>query len=90
MAAVKTTLPLLPASSSSSISDVHAAVFPYFARWRQAFGKVFVYWLGTNRNAAEIIAKQGAKASFGLDDGDEAVARVFQKLQAMLFSPTAW
>ncbi|KAG2655113.1 cytochrome P450 714D1-like [Panicum virgatum] len=48
MAAVKTTLPLLPASSSSSsISDVHAAVFPYFARWRQAFGKVFVYWLGT-------------------------------------------
>uniref|UniRef100_J3LIK4 Cytochrome P450 n=1 Tax=Oryza brachyantha TaxID=4533 RepID=J3LIK4_ORYBR len=27
--------------------DIHAAVFPYFARWRQAFGKVFVYWLGT-------------------------------------------
>jgi len=179
------------ASSSTSISDVHAAVFPYFARWRHAFGKVFVYWLGTEpflyvadpeflkaatagalgkrwgkpdvfrrdrmpmfgrglvmaegdewarhrniiapafsatnlnhmigvmqrttagmlarwadavaagqsvidveagivRNAAEIIAKQGAKASFGLDDGDEAVARVFQKLQAMLFSPTAW
>ncbi|KAG2662680.1 cytochrome P450 714D1-like [Panicum virgatum] len=181
MAAVKTTLPLLPASpSSSSISDVHAAVFPYFARWRQAFGKVFVYWLGTEpflyvadpeflkatttgalgkrwgkpdvfrrdrmpmfgrglvmaegdewarhrniiapafsatnlnhmigvmqrttagmlarwadavaagqsvidveagivRNAAEIIAR----ASFGLDDGDEAGARVFRKLQAM-------
>uniref|UniRef100_A0A0E0K741 Cytochrome P450 n=1 Tax=Oryza punctata TaxID=4537 RepID=A0A0E0K741_ORYPU len=27
--------------------DIHAAVFPYFARWRRAFGKVFVYWLGT-------------------------------------------
>ncbi|KAJ1281698.1 hypothetical protein BS78_04G325900 [Paspalum vaginatum] len=41
-----------PSSSSSSAStvvcsDIHAAVFPYFARWRQAFGKVFVYWLGT-------------------------------------------
>ncbi|PAN09047.1 hypothetical protein PAHAL_1G454700 [Panicum hallii] len=176
----KTTLPLLPASPSSTISDVHAAVFPYFARWRQAFGKVFVYWLGTEpflyvadpdflkaatagalgkrwgkpdvfrrdrmpmfgrglvmaegdewarhrniiapafsatnlnhmigvmqrttagmlarwadavvagqsvidveagivRNAAEIIAK----ASFGMDDDDEAGARVFHKLQAM-------
>ncbi|XP_062217865.1 cytokinin hydroxylase-like [Phragmites australis] len=28
-------------------SDIHGGVFPYFARWRGAFGKVFVYWLGT-------------------------------------------
>jgi cytochrome P450 len=34
-------------SSSSDADDTHARVFPYFARWRQAFGKVFVYWLGT-------------------------------------------
>ncbi|GJM87484.1 hypothetical protein PR202_ga03444 [Eleusine coracana subsp. coracana] len=27
--------------------DIHGRVFPYFARWRSAFGKVFVYWLGT-------------------------------------------
>ncbi|KAG8060831.1 hypothetical protein GUJ93_ZPchr0002g24845 [Zizania palustris] len=36
-----------PATAASSSSDIHAAVFPYFARWRQSFGKVFVYWLGT-------------------------------------------
>jgi cytochrome P450 len=35
-----------PASGVVS-SDIHGAVFPYFARWRGAFGKVFVYWLGT-------------------------------------------
>uniref|UniRef100_A0ACD5ZBL9 Uncharacterized protein n=1 Tax=Avena sativa TaxID=4498 RepID=A0ACD5ZBL9_AVESA len=35
-----------PASGVVS-SDIHGAVFPYFARWRAAFGNVFVYWLGT-------------------------------------------
>ncbi|KAF0934599.1 hypothetical protein E2562_025684 [Oryza meyeriana var. granulata] len=35
------------AGGGVSSKDIHAAVFPYFARWRQAFGKVFVYWLGT-------------------------------------------
>ncbi|CAN6238985.1 unnamed protein product [Urochloa humidicola] len=34
-------------TSKSDSNSMHAAVFPYFARWRQAFGKVFVYWLGT-------------------------------------------
>ncbi|RCV09020.1 hypothetical protein SEVIR_1G379800v4 [Setaria viridis] len=47
----KGALPLVPSSSSSGgeqgSADMHASVFPYFARWRQAFGKVFVYWLGT-------------------------------------------
>ncbi|KAL5994359.1 hypothetical protein ACLOJK_024409 [Asimina triloba] len=27
--------------------DIHSTVFPYFAQWRQSYGKVFVYWLGT-------------------------------------------
>ncbi|MQM17838.1 hypothetical protein Taro_050818 [Colocasia esculenta] len=27
--------------------DIHSTVFPYFARWRESYGKVFVYWLGT-------------------------------------------
>ncbi|KAM0931594.1 hypothetical protein ACQ4PT_000205 [Festuca glaucescens] len=36
-----------PAASGVVSSDIHGAVFPYFARWRAAFGKVFVYWLGT-------------------------------------------
>lgn len=38
-----------PSSASVSIgsADIHGGVFPYFARWRGSFGKVFVYWLGT-------------------------------------------
>jgi cytochrome P450 len=28
-------------------SDIRGTVFPHFALWRKAFGKVFVYWLGT-------------------------------------------
>ncbi|XP_051191633.1 cytochrome P450 714C3 [Lolium perenne] len=39
--------PSAPAVSGVVSSDIHSAVFPYFARWRAAFGKVFVYWLGT-------------------------------------------
>ncbi|XP_042495985.1 cytokinin hydroxylase-like [Macadamia integrifolia] len=27
--------------------NIHSSVFPYFARWRKLYGKVFVYWLGT-------------------------------------------
>ncbi|KAK4280333.1 hypothetical protein QN277_011969 [Acacia crassicarpa] len=38
-------------SSSSSCSkpshNIHSTVFPYFARWQNSHGKVFVYWLGT-------------------------------------------
>ncbi|KAJ8485504.1 hypothetical protein OPV22_017989 [Ensete ventricosum] len=37
-----------PSPVSSSIThDIHSSVFPYFSRWRNAYGKVFVYWLGT-------------------------------------------
>ncbi|VFQ77593.1 unnamed protein product [Cuscuta campestris] len=42
-------------SSSSSYSpgvgiithDIHSLVSPYFARWQKLYGKVFIYWLGT-------------------------------------------
>ncbi|XP_020592846.1 cytokinin hydroxylase-like [Phalaenopsis equestris] len=27
--------------------DIHATAFPYFAKWRKTYGKVFIYWLGT-------------------------------------------
>ncbi|XP_039118106.1 cytokinin hydroxylase-like [Dioscorea cayenensis subsp. rotundata] len=27
--------------------DIHSVVLPYFARWKKLYGKVFVYWLGT-------------------------------------------
>ncbi|KAM0945118.1 putative cytochrome P450 [Dioscorea sansibarensis] len=34
-------------SSSSGNHDIHSVVLPYFARWNKLYGKVFVYWLGT-------------------------------------------
>ncbi|KAK8486628.1 hypothetical protein V6N12_033680 [Hibiscus sabdariffa] len=27
--------------------DIHSTVFPYFARWQKFYGKLFIYWLGT-------------------------------------------
>ncbi|RZC85005.1 hypothetical protein C5167_047787 [Papaver somniferum] len=27
--------------------DIHPIVFPYFSRWSRLYGKVFIYWLGT-------------------------------------------
>ncbi|KAK1289999.1 hypothetical protein QJS10_CPB18g01571 [Acorus calamus] len=27
--------------------DIHSLVFPYFSRWCKSYGKVFIYWLGT-------------------------------------------
>ncbi|MCL7021928.1 hypothetical protein MKW94_020052 [Papaver nudicaule] len=27
--------------------DIHSIVFPYFSRWSKLYGKVFIYWLGT-------------------------------------------
>ncbi|XP_074579361.1 cytokinin hydroxylase-like [Curcuma longa] len=36
------------ADDGGSIShDIHSYVFPYFHRWSKTYGKVFVYWLGT-------------------------------------------
>ncbi|KAF2320450.1 hypothetical protein GH714_027542 [Hevea brasiliensis] len=28
-------------------NDIHSTVFPYFAQWQMSYGKVFIYWLGT-------------------------------------------
>ncbi|KAJ4778419.1 Cytochrome P450 [Rhynchospora pubera] len=36
-----------PYLAAGTLHDIHAAVFPYFARWRKSFGNIFVYWLGT-------------------------------------------
>ncbi|KAK8482339.1 hypothetical protein V6N13_060259 [Hibiscus sabdariffa] len=27
--------------------DIHSTTFPYFAKWQETHGKVFIYWLGT-------------------------------------------
>ncbi|WOK92788.1 cytokinin hydroxylase-like [Canna indica] len=35
------------ASAAPVTHDIHSSVFPYFSRWRNAYGKTFVYWLGT-------------------------------------------
>ncbi|KAI3757644.1 hypothetical protein L6452_05187 [Arctium lappa] len=40
----------IESSSSSSLTvsnDIHSSVFPYFAQWQKSYGKVFMYWLGT-------------------------------------------
>ncbi|KAL9324085.1 hypothetical protein ACSQ67_008942 [Phaseolus vulgaris] len=33
--------------SSNLTHDIHSTVFPYFSRWQNSHGKVFIYWLGT-------------------------------------------
>ncbi|KAK7283642.1 hypothetical protein RIF29_13295 [Crotalaria pallida] len=33
--------------SSNVTHDIHSTVFPYFSRWQNSHGKVFIYWLGT-------------------------------------------
>ncbi|XP_020221889.2 cytokinin hydroxylase [Cajanus cajan] len=33
--------------SSMLTHDIHSTVFPYFSRWQNSHGKVFIYWLGT-------------------------------------------
>ncbi|KAI3862635.1 hypothetical protein MKX03_001613 [Papaver bracteatum] len=49
MVADKTRLIVLPSDDQSlDIShDIHSIVLPYFARWNGFYGKVFIYWLGT-------------------------------------------
>ncbi|KAH7691733.1 Cytochrome P450 E-class group I protein [Dioscorea alata] len=41
------TSPSPSSSSSTGNHDIHSVVLPYFARWKNLYGKVFVYWLGT-------------------------------------------
>ncbi|XP_057444382.1 cytokinin hydroxylase-like [Lotus japonicus] len=33
--------------SSNLSHDIHSAVSPYYSTWQKLYGKVFVYWLGT-------------------------------------------
>ncbi|KAL8232573.1 hypothetical protein R6Q57_002351 [Mikania cordata] len=45
---MKNTKNTTKSSSTDRVSnDIHASVFPYFAQWQKAYGKVFMYWLGT-------------------------------------------
>ncbi|KAK9075345.1 hypothetical protein SSX86_003668 [Deinandra increscens subsp. villosa] len=47
IAEMKKTKIIESCSSSSTLSnDIHSRVFPYFAQWQKAYGKVFMYWLG--------------------------------------------
>ncbi|WOH06755.1 hypothetical protein DCAR_0626183 [Daucus carota subsp. sativus] len=36
-----------PVNTNLTTHDNYSTVFPYFALWQKSFGKVFVYWLGT-------------------------------------------
>ncbi|MFS7969288.1 putative cytochrome P450 [Helianthus anomalus] len=45
---MKKTAKIKSCSSSLTVSnDIHSSVFPYFAQWQKSYGKVFMYWLGT-------------------------------------------
>ncbi|XP_051138312.1 cytokinin hydroxylase [Andrographis paniculata] len=35
------------ATSSPKFNDIHSIAFPYFSKWQKLYGKVFVYWMGT-------------------------------------------
>ncbi|KAI4351729.1 hypothetical protein L6164_006054 [Bauhinia variegata] len=68
---------------SSNVShDIHSSVFPYFSRWQNSHGKVFVYWLGTEpflyiadpeflkKMSTEVMAKGWGKPSVFRNDRD--------------------
>ncbi|XP_015941339.1 cytokinin hydroxylase [Arachis duranensis] len=69
-------------SSSASTHDIHSQVFPYFSFWQKSYGKVFVYWLGTEpflyiaepellkRISTEVMAKRWGKPSVFRNDRD--------------------
>ncbi|MED6143437.1 hypothetical protein PIB30_006011 [Stylosanthes scabra] len=62
--------------------DIHSQVSPYFSSWQKSFGKVFVYWLGTepflyiadaellNKISKEVAAKRWGKPSVFRNDRD--------------------
>ncbi|XP_028789979.1 cytokinin hydroxylase-like [Neltuma alba] len=69
-------------SSSKPSHDIHSTVFPYFSRWQNSHGKVFVYWLGTEpflyiaepeflkKMSTEVLAKRWGKPSVFKNDRD--------------------
>ncbi|MBA0689958.1 hypothetical protein Goari_007659 [Gossypium aridum] len=45
---MKNSMNINVSSSLNVVShDIHSTVFPYFARWQKSYGKLFIYWLGT-------------------------------------------
>ncbi|XP_054787876.1 cytokinin hydroxylase-like [Prosopis cineraria] len=72
----------LDCSSCCLSHDIHQTVFPYFSRWQNSHGKVFVYWLGTEpflyiaepeflkKMSKEVMAKRWGKPSVFRNDRD--------------------
>ncbi|TKY45162.1 Cytochrome P450 714B1 [Spatholobus suberectus] len=67
--------------SSNLIHDIHSTVFPYFSRWQNSHGKVFIYWLGTEpflyiadpeflKKCPEVLAKRWGKPRVFRHDRD--------------------
>ncbi|WJX71515.1 unspecific monooxygenase [Trifolium repens] len=66
--------------SSKLTHDIHSFVFPYFSRWQNSHGKVFIYWLGTEpflyiadpeflkKMSKEVIAKRWGKPNVFRND----------------------
>ncbi|KAK4283078.1 hypothetical protein QN277_000073 [Acacia crassicarpa] len=69
-------------SSNCLSHDIHRTVFPYFSRWQDSHGKVFVYWLGTEpflyiaepefvkKMSSVVMAKSWGKPSVFRNDRD--------------------
>ncbi|KAL5142384.1 Cytochrome P450 714A2 [Glycine soja] len=68
--------------SSNLTHDIHSTVFPYFSRWQNSHGKVFIYWLGTEpflyiadpeflkKMSTEVLAKRWGKPRVFRHDRD--------------------
>ncbi|TKY45197.1 Cytochrome P450 714A2 [Spatholobus suberectus] len=68
--------------SSKLTHDIHSTVFPYFSRWQNSHGKVFIYWLGTEpflyiadpeflkKMSTEVLAKRWGKPRVFRHDRD--------------------
>ncbi|KAK7270858.1 hypothetical protein RJT34_26341 [Clitoria ternatea] len=68
--------------SSNLTHDIHSTVFPYFSRWQNSHGKVFIYWLGTEpflyiadpeflkKMSTEVMAKRWGKPRVFRHDRD--------------------
>lgn len=69
-------------ASSNLTNDIHSQVFPYFSSWQKSYGKVFIYWLGTEpflyianaeflkKMSTEVMAKRWGKPSVFRNDRD--------------------
>ncbi|KAE8733917.1 subtilase family protein [Hibiscus syriacus] len=71
---------------SSAIShDIHRTVFPYFARWQKSYGKLFIYWLGTEPFLYVGEAEFLRKMSSGVLGKSWGKPRVFKKDREPMF-----